>query len=158
MSLLLWVLALEPLLRRLWGAVVNPALRGVLFAGCLRAKVSAYTDDITVLVSRRSDIKAVTKAVERYEEIAGAKINFYESKGLQLSAWRSGVPLPGPFGWSDGPVCILDMWFVPGLQLERNWSKVRAKIEAWVGIWLLRRLSLKGGVEMYAVYIFPLIP
>ena len=39
------------------------------------AKVSAYTDDITVFVSRCLGIMAVKK-VARYEQIAGAKINF----------------------------------------------------------------------------------
>ena len=60
-------------------------------------KVPAYADDITVFVSRRSDIKAVKKAVERYEEVAGTKINFNKSESLQFGAWRGDVPLPGPF-------------------------------------------------------------
>ena len=50
---------------------------------------------------------AVKKAVERYEEVAGTKINFDNSKGLRLNAWRAGVSLPVPFRWSDGPVRIL---------------------------------------------------
>ena len=47
------------------------------------------------------------KAVERYDEVAGTNINFYKSEGLQLDAWRGGVPLPRSFRWSDGPVRIL---------------------------------------------------
>ena len=58
-------------------------------------KVSAYGDDI--FVSRRSDTKAAKKAVKRYEEVAGTKINFDKSDGLWLGAWMGGVPLPGPF-------------------------------------------------------------
>ena len=65
--------------------------------------------------------------------------------------------LPGPFHWSDGPVRILGVWFGPDLQLELNWSEVQAKMNAQVGIWLSRRLSLKGREEAYAVYVFPLI-
>ena len=95
------VLTLEPLLCRLRDGAANPALCGTLFASSLRAKISAYIDDITVFVSRRLDIKAVKKAFERYEEVAGAKINFNKSEGLRLDAWRSGVPLPGLFRWSD---------------------------------------------------------
>ena len=41
-SPLLYVLALEPLLRRLRDEEVNPALRGIPFAGPLTARVSAY--------------------------------------------------------------------------------------------------------------------
>ena len=76
LSPLLYVLALEPLLRRLRDEGKNPALRGVPFAGPLTARVSAFADDITVFVSRRLDIKAVKKAVGEYERIAGAKVSF----------------------------------------------------------------------------------
>ncbi len=117
LSPLLYVLALEPLLRRLRDRTANPALRGVPFAGPLTARVSAFADDITVFVSRRLDIKAVKKAVSEYERIAGAKVNFDKSEGLRLGAWRGSNTLPGPFRWSDGPVRILGVWFGPGLQL-----------------------------------------
>ena len=60
------------------------------------------------------------KAVKRYEEVAGVKINFDKSEGLRLGAWRCGVPLPGPFRWSDRHDGILGVWLGPGLRLERN--------------------------------------
>ena len=87
--------------RQVWLCFVFLLL--VLFS----AKVSAYADVITVLESYLLDIKAEKKAVERYDQIAGANINFDKSRGLQLGAWRGGVPLPEPFCWSDGPICIL---------------------------------------------------
>ena len=96
-------------------------------------------------------------SVARYEKVEGTKVNFDKSEGLRLGAWKSSVPLPGPFRWSDGPVRILGVWFGPGLQLERNWSEVQAKVEAQVGAWLRRRLTLKGWAEVCAVYIFPFI-
>ena len=157
MSPLLYVLALESLLHRLRDRTTTPALRGVPFVGPLSARVSAFADDITVFVSCRLDIKAVKKAVSEYERIAGAKVNFDKSEGLRLGAWRGSDTLPGPFRWSDGPVRILGVWFGPDLQLERNWSEVQAKVNAQVGIWLSRRLSLKGRAEACAVYVFPLI-
>ena len=77
-----------------------------------------------MLVSRRLDIKAVKKAVKKvvgeYEQIAGAKVNFYKSEGLRLRAWRGSDTLLGPFRWSDGPIRILGVWFGHNLQLERN--------------------------------------
>ena len=80
LSPLLYVLALEPLLRRLRDEKANLALPRVSFAGRVKAKFSAFADDITVFVSCRMDILAVKKAVERY----GAKINFDKSNSLQL--------------------------------------------------------------------------
>ena len=157
LSPLLNVLALEPLLRRLGDEKINPALRGVPFAGRVRVKVFTYANDITVFVSCHLDILDVKKAVERYGEVAGAKINFDKSEGLRLGAWRSGAPLPRPRCWIDRPICILGVWFGPGLQLNRNWSKVQAKVKVPVGTWLRRRLSLKVRVEVCTVYIFLLI-
>ena len=146
----LYVLALKPLLRRLRDGMVNPALRGVLFAGRIRAKVSTYAD-IAVFVSRRSDIKAMEKVIKSYEEVEDAKINFDKSKGLRLGAWRDGVPLPRPFRWSDGPVCILVVWIRPSLQLEQNWLEVRTKVEVLVGTGLRRRLSLNLPLDPFPV-------
>ena len=147
LSPLLYFLALEPLLRRLRDGRTNPALRGILFTGPLSARVSAFAVDITVFVSRRLDIKAVKKAVVEYERIAGAKFNFDKSEALQLGAWRGSNTLPGPFRWSDGPVHILGVLFGPDLQLERDWLEVQSKVNAQVGIWLSRRLSLKDRAE-----------
>ena len=157
LSPLLYVLALEPLLRRLRDEGASPALRGITFVGCLAARVSALTDDVTVFVSRLQDIEAVKEAVDEYERIAGAKVNFDKSEGLRLGAWMGSNTLPGPFRWSDGPIRILRVWFGPDLQLERNWSEVHAKVNAQVGVWLSRRLSLKGRAEACRVRL-PLDP
>ena len=157
LSPLLYVLALKPLLRRLRDEGTNPALRSVPFAGPLTARVSAFADYITVFVSHRLDIEVVKKAVGEYERIAGAKVYFDNSECWQLGAWRGSDTLPGPFRWSDGPVCILGVWFGSDLQLEQNWSEVQAKVNAQVGIWLPRKLSLKGNVEVCAEYVFTLI-
>ena len=139
---LLYVLALEHKLR---DEGTSPALRGVPFAGRLAARVSAFAYDITVFVSRRLDIEAVKEAVVEYERIAGAKVNFDKSEGLRLGAWRGSNTLPGPFRWSEGPVCILGVWFGPDLQLERNWSEVHAKVgicAVYVFLLILYRLAV----------------
>ena len=135
----------------------SPSLRGIPFVSSLAARVSAFADGISVFVSRRLDLKAVKEPVVEYERITGAKVNFDKSEGLRFGAWRGSNTLPGPFRWSDGPVRILGVWFGPDLQLERNWSEVQTKMNSQVGIWLSRRLSLKGRAEACATYVFPLI-
>ena len=57
LSPLLYIIAVEPLLRRLIDERVRPALRAIPLAGRIRPKVSAYDDDITVSVSRHMDIR-----------------------------------------------------------------------------------------------------
>ena len=76
LSPLLYVLALKPLLRRLRDEKASLALCCILYSSPLSAKVSAYVDDLIVFGSHRLDIKAVKKVVARYEQVAGAKINF----------------------------------------------------------------------------------
>ena len=92
LSPLLYILALELLLRRLRDRGARPALRGILLSGSVRAKISAFADDITVFVSRRRDIVAVKEAVVRYEKVAGAKVNFDKSEGLRLGAGGAAFP------------------------------------------------------------------
>ena len=66
---------------------------------------------------------------------------FHKSEGLKMRAWRSDVPLPGPFRWSDEPVCTIEL----------DWWEVKSKVETLVGTWLRSCLSLKGGTEVCAV-------
>ena len=96
LSPLLYVLAFEPLLRRLRDEGTNPALYGVPFAGPLTARVSAFADDITVFVSRPLDIKAVKKAVGEYERIAGTKVSFDKTKVCGSVLGEVAIPFPGP--------------------------------------------------------------
>ena len=118
---LFYVVALGPLVRRIRDEKESQALRGIPFAVPLSAMVSVYADDIMVFVPRLLDIKAIQKA--RYNK----------SKGLWVDAWRGGVPLPGPFRWSDGFIRILGVCFGPGFQLEQNWAEALTKINAQVG-------------------------
>ena len=67
--------------------VVRPCMESPLPA--VSGRRSVYADDITV--PRRMNILAVKAAVDRYEKVADAKINF-DKRGLRLGAWRGRVP------------------------------------------------------------------
>ena len=138
LSPLLYVLMLEPQRRRLRDERTSPVLRGVPFAGSLTAKVSAFADDITVLVTRRLDIKAVKKAVGEYEQITRAKVSFDKSEGFRLGAWRGSNTLPEPFRRSDGPVRILGVWF--GAKLVGSTSQRCMMKKKWYHF--LRRIQV----------------
>ena len=123
LSSLIYILALETLLWRLRDEKASLVLCSIPFAGSLSAKVSAYADDITVFVSCRLGMKSVKNADARYEQIAEVKINFDKNEGLWLGHWRGGVPLPGPFRWSDGPIPMLGCCSGPG----SKWCEIGRK-------------------------------
>ena len=125
LSPLLYVLALEPLLRRLRDEGTNLALRGIPFAGPLTARVYAFADDITVFVSWHLDIKAVKKAVSEYKWIAGAKVNFDKSEGLWLGVRGGGVAMPfqGPSAGMTDPSASSGCGSGP----TSNWSEIGQK-------------------------------
>ena len=82
LSALLYVLTLEPLLRKL------AMLRGIpRELGC-GTSVSAYADDVTVIVSSHEHIELVGQSLQEYEAVTGAKINREKSVGLRLGTCR----------------------------------------------------------------------
>ena len=153
LSPMLYILALEPFLRKL---KANPVLRGLTLPGATEvARYTAYADDVSVLVTSSAEVEEVSKEIGRYEAVTGAKINRDKSVGLRLGSWK-GCALPGPFIWKDGPCKILGVWFGPDLQLEKNWSEVLEKVVAATELWLRRRLSLKGRAEVCCSHIYSL--
>ena len=83
-------------------------------------KISAFADDITVFVSCRLAIVAVKMAVERYEKVAGAKINFDKSEGLRLGAWRGAFSCQGPSAEVTDPSTSSGC----GLGPASSWSEI----------------------------------
>ena len=120
-SPLLYVLALEPLLRRLRDEGACPALRIILLTDSVRAKISAFAEDINVFLSSRLDILAMKMAVARYEKVARAKVNFDKSEGLRFGAWGGGeVPCQGPFAGVTVPSASLGCGSGPA----SSWSEI----------------------------------
>ena len=131
LSPLLYVLALEPLLRELRDEGENPALRGVPLADLHTARVSVFADDITVFVSRCLDINSGKKAVGGYERIAGAKVL---TKAKVCCSVLGGVavlfhgPSVGVTGLSTSLGCVSG--------LTSNWSEIDRKYKLrWVFRW-----------------------
>ena len=161
LSPLLYILTLEPLLRRLRDERSRPALCGIALPGGRHAKDSAYADDVTVYVSSLTDIVVTSNKVKYHCKLTGAEINCTKSEGLLLGKWRrqrSNAPPPNFFfKWSNGPIEILGFWVGPDLQVERNWSAVSTKVAAAVWIWSRRKLSVKGRAQACSMYVFPII-
>lgn len=113
-------------------------LRGIAVFGETRAMVSVYVDDVSIFVSYRSDIEVVQKVPKCTKRSRGPRLS------LRLGAWKN-IARPGTFGWTDGPVHILGVSFVPKLQLEKRY---RQRSERW--------LFLKGNIEVVSLTSFSL--
>ena len=152
LSAMLYFLALESFLCKL---KANPVLRGLTLPGSTEVvRYTAYTDDVSVLVTSSGHVVEVSKEIGRYEVVTGAKINREKSVGLQLGLWK-GCALSGPFSWKDGPCKILGICFSPNLQLEKNLSEVLEKVVPATELWLRRQLSLKGWAEVCEPHTYP---
>ena len=126
-------------------------MHSISFPGTLTTTVSAFADDITVFLSCLKNIAVVKAAVTEYKRIPGAKVNFEKSEGLWLGAWTGTDTLPRP-------ISILGVWSGLGLQLERNWSKVQAKVDTQLGIRLQKEVVLKrqgGGMHLVHLLLAP---
>ena len=120
LSPLLYVLALEPLLRRLRDEGTRSALRGIPFVGRLAARASAFADDVAVFVSRCQDIEAVKEAVVKYERIAGAKVNFDKAKVCGSVLGGVAILFQGPSAGVTNPSASSGC----GLGPASNWSEI----------------------------------
>lgn len=130
LSLLLYTLALEPILRRLRERTCSLALRRISVAGEARVRVSAYADDVSIFLLCRKEIEVMQKSPERYEKFMVPRLSLTI---LPLAAWK-GVAFTGLFRWTDGRVRILRVWFGPDTQLEKNCSELLVKVGAPVWI------------------------
>ena len=79
---LVYVPALELLLRRFRDLVTIPVLQGISLVGCHRARGT------TIFVSLFSEMRSVKEAIVRFELIGGAKVNFFwRATGSQKIYW-----------------------------------------------------------------------
>lgn len=51
--------------------------------------MSAYADDVRVVVSYASELETFSTILKEYKMVVGAKINADKSVGLWLGSWRS---------------------------------------------------------------------
>ena len=158
LSPLLYVLALEPLLRRLRDRTTNSALRGVPFAGPLTARVSAFADDITVFVSHRLDIKAVKKAVSEYERLQEPRSILTKAKVCGSVLGGVAILFRGPSAGVTDPSASSGCGSGP----TSNWSEIGRKYkprECSGGNMAFKEVVLKGqggGVRRVRLPLDPL--
>lgn len=82
LSLLLFVLAIEPFLKNVEN---NSHILGLQLPGSQTVKVTAYADDVTLYLRDEDSLVHALNCFEEYSELAGARLNCTKSKALSLS-------------------------------------------------------------------------
>jgi len=122
------MLPIEPLLQRL-----RRVLNGLTLINCESYFVlSAYADDVVVIVKEQNDVNLLMKTLDESEMVSAAKVNWSKMVGERIT-----VPpkLPGGLTWKkDGlkylGVCLGDESF----QLK-NWEGMIEKIKVCLYKW-----------------------
>ncbi|CAM2108107.1 unnamed protein product [Caretta caretta] len=144
----LYTLVIEPFLcllrRRLTGLVLRePELWLVL---------SAYADDVLLVIQDSGDLAWVEACQAIYSAASFSWVNWVKSSGLAVGDWRQASSLPPALQtirWSAGPLLYLSIYLsaTHPSPLE-NWENLEGRVieqlRKWTG--LLRCFSLRGRV------------
>ncbi|KAF7642537.1 hypothetical protein LDENG_00256290 [Lucifuga dentata] len=145
----LYSLAIEPLLCRL-----RDRLSGFSLPGSSQSSpplvVSAYADDVNILVQNQRDVEALRDSLGLYERASSARVNWGKSEAFQVGRWEEeAVPaLPGGLRWGNRGLKVLGVYLATEGFQQQNWEGVRekvcAKLSKWK--WLLPQLSYRDRV------------
>lgn len=123
LSIYLFTLCLNPLINSL-----NATLTGIKIGRRQKTVVSAYADDISILLTIPDDIPRLQTILTNYELVSGAKINKAKSKVLALRKWDKNTSvLDTPY---HEKIPILSLLFTDRVQRSstESWNRTTATI------------------------------
>lgn len=145
LSGMLYALAIEPLLVK-----IRERIEGwTIPCSGANFKLSAYADDIIVLVKGQSDLDLLKEIIDNFGVISSAKVNWSKSEAIASGIWSHGLPnLPGGLSWKRDGLKYLGVYVGNDAMLSKNWEgvleKVKGRLEKWK--WLLPKMSFRGRV------------
>nr|BAC82609.1 pol-like protein [Danio rerio] len=145
LSGMLYTLAIEPLLIK-----IRAKLSGLSLPSCTNCfKVSAYADDIVVLINGQIDVTLLLELMNDFKKISATKINWSKSEALLVGNWHNAEPkLPEGLTWTKQGFKYLGVFLGDELIMQKNFEdiieKVRGRLERWK--FLLSKISYKGRV------------
>jgi hypothetical protein len=91
LSMLLFALCLDPLLRRIVDALIGcrPKRKKSHLA------VVAYADYITIILRSPQEVQVIQEAIPTYDAASGAVLNVQKSKAMALGTWSTAIPVMG---------------------------------------------------------------
>lgn len=143
LSGLLYTLAIEPLLNTL-----RRVLEGVSFKNCVTPLcLSAYADDVIVVVNQQNDIDVLVKVLSDFNIISSARVNWNKSEAVMLGQWQNKeITLPDGLVWTREGLKYLGIFLGNETFVQKNWEgligKIKSRLEKWK--WLAPSLSYRG--------------
>ena len=158
LSPLLYVLAIEPLVHRLYEQLTGATLSDVSW------KIGAFADDLVVVLSGEMDEEILVDLIEQFEQMSGVKLNWHKCITLELTGMHVLAVVEDWNGevWStvvqgNSAVWYLGIWFsCYGTLLPQEWwvkklEEMERKLMGWS--WL--HLSLMGKVLVLNTFWLP---
>jgi len=115
LSGMLYSLAIEPLLIKLRNKIVG------LHCTELQHQVSAYADDVIIIINSQKDIENLVSVVKAFGLISSARVNWEKSDALAIGKWEEGLPkLPGEMLWKRGGFKYLGVYLGDEAAQQKN--------------------------------------
>lgn len=145
LSGMLYALCFEPLLHRLRTDISGVHLKNTNSI----IRLSAYADDLAVMVDKQKDIDNLVLIFHDFELLSSAKINWSKSEAFLLGEWLGNLPvLPNGLNWKRGGFKYLGVYLGDSNFIQKNWEgiieKMKGRLMKWK--WLLPHLSYRGRV------------
>uniref|UniRef100_A0A9J8BR89 Reverse transcriptase domain-containing protein n=1 Tax=Cyprinus carpio carpio TaxID=630221 RepID=A0A9J8BR89_CYPCA len=139
LSGMLYSLSIEPLLNNL-----RSRIKGLLLQHGIEHQISAYADDVVVMINGQQDINQLVFIVNDFRKISSAKVNWEKSEALAVGKWEKGLPnLPGGMIWRKEGFKYLGVYLGDSNIQQKNWEgvidKVEGKLKKWKWIHLPSR-------------------
>lgn len=144
LSGMLYSLAIEPMLNRL-----RTMINGLILHHVVQHQISAYADDVMVMVNGQEDINKLVSVINDFGIISAAKVNWEKSEALAVGKWEGGLPkLPSGMIWKKEGFKYLGVYLGDLNTQQKNWEgvfeKIEGKLKKWK--WLHSQLSFRGRV------------
>jgi Reverse transcriptase (RNA-dependent DNA polymerase) len=163
LAMLLFLLQIEPLLRRL-----HHSLAG-LHIGQTKVSGLSYVDDVAAVGTNTDDLPTLDEAVKDFESVSGAILNRNrKSVIVGLGGWADRTEWPLPWLHVAPQVKIYGFVFAPSVAqtLQLSWDRVLNGLEATLRLWrsralptlLSRRLALETFALSKLLYFALLLP
>ena len=143
LSGMLYALSIEPMLNK-----IRANIEGLILDDFKKSHIlSAYADDIIVIVKKQKDIQELGKIVCDFKTMSAARVNWGKSEALAVGSWEGGLPsLPGGLMWRRDGLKYLGVYVGNESMVQKNWEgmneKIQGRLDKWR--WLKPQLVVQG--------------